>query len=263
MTDPFGKRLISAIVLALDEAAQIESCLRTLAWAGELLVVVDSRTTDDTLQIAERSGARVVIRPWDHYAGQRNFALSQAGLPWVLFVDADERVPLELADDVRRCVAAAEAAGEPAGFWIPRQNLIMGRWVQHAGWYPDYQLRLFRRDRGRYDPDRPVHELVLLDGADARLEHHLVHHNYHSWAQFWRKQRRYASMEARALHDRRVRLKAQNFVLQPLRELRRRYWTLRGYRDGSLGLALSLLLAAANFLQYVELWRLERAEARR
>src|SRR5581483_8278263 len=253
-----GAELISAVVLTRDEARHVMPCLEALSWAAER-VVVDCGSTDGTPRLAQQAGARVVTRSWDNYAAQRNFALAQAACPWVFFVDADERVPPELAREAAARVAAAEralragASGAPVGFWVPRQNLILGRWVRCAGWDPDYQLRLFRRDRGRYDPARPVHELVLLDGPSERLVHRLVHHNYTTWRQFWTKQRRYARLEAAALYARGVRPKPQNFVLQPLREFRRRFFTLRGYRAGLLGLALSLALAAANFVTYVDL----------
>jgi hypothetical protein len=250
-----GADLISAIVLAHDEAAHVEPCLRTLRWAGERLVVADGSDAG-TVERARATGARVVVHPFDDFASQRNFATAQATRPWVLFVDADERVPVELADEVIARVAQAERDGYPAGFWVPRQNLILGRWVRHAGWSPDAQLRVFRRDRGRYNPERPVHELVVLDGEAAELTNRLVHHNYGSWSQFWEKQVRYARAEALAQHRQGIRVKPQNFMLQPWREFRRRYWELRGYRDGTLGLSLSLLLAAANFVMYCELARL-------
>ena len=247
---------IAAVVLARDEAAHIVACLSTLEWAAERLVVVDARSRDATPVLAEAAGARVVTHDWAGWAAQRDFALETATQPWVFFVDADERVPPNLAAEAQSRVAQAARWGEPVGFWVPRKNFIMGRWMRHAGWSPDYQLRLFRRDRGRYDPARPVHELVLLEGEAGHLERLLVHHNYATWRQFWTKQRRYARAEAAALDARGVRARARNFVLQPLREFRRRYWTLEGYRSGALGLGLSAVLAAANFLMYAELWRL-------
>jgi glycosyltransferase involved in cell wall biosynthesis len=247
---------IAAVVLTRDEAAHIVPCLRTLQWAGERLVV-DSGSTDGTPGLARSLGARVLHHPWDGWAVQRDFALQQARLPWVLFVDADERVPLDLAEEVQARVAQAEREGDggPAGFWIPRQNVILGRWVRHAGWWPDHQMRLLRAGRSRYDPLRPVHELVQLDGPAGHLSNRLVHHNYVSWRQFWTKQRRYARAEAAALAGQGVRAKPHNFVLQPLREFRRRYWTLEGRREGHLGLGLSAVLAAATFVMYAELWR--------
>jgi hypothetical protein len=248
---------IAAVVLAQDEAAHIIPCLRTLQWAGERLVI-DSGSTDGTPALAGSLGARVLHHDWAGWAAQRDFALQQVSLPWVFFVDADERVPLALAEEVVARVAQADSAAGagPAGFWVPRQNVILGRWMRHAGWSPDYQLRLFRRDRGHYDPARPVHELVILDGPAGYLDSRLIHHNYASWRQFWVKQCRYARIEAAAMASRGDRAKPRNFVLQPLREFRRRYWTLQGYREGLLGLGVSAALAAANLVQYAELWRL-------
>jgi glycosyltransferase involved in cell wall biosynthesis len=248
---------ISAVVLTHDEARNIVPCLRTLQWAGER-VVVDDGSRDATVELAAAAGARILRRPWDHWAGQRNFAIAQASKPWIFFVDADERVPPALAREVEQAVGSA-ASSDVAGFWVPRQNLIVGHWVRHAGWHPDFQLRLFRRDRGRYDPDRPVHELVLLDGNAERLQHHLVHHNYATWRQVWMKQLRYARAEASALQAANVRARPHNLVLQPLREFRRRYFTLHGYRDGAMGLALSGVLATSHLVMYAHLWRLNRA----
>ena len=247
---------IAAVVLARDEAAHIAACLSTLEWAAERLVVVDARSRDATPALAAAAGARVVTHDWGGWAAQRNFALTAATQPWVFFVDADERVPPDLAAVAQARVARAARGGPPAGFWVPRRNIIMGRWMRHAGWSPDYQLRLFRRDRGRYDPHRPVHELVLLDGAAEHLEQRLVHYNYTSWAQFWMKQRRYALAEAAALDAQGVRARPHNLVLQPLREFRRRFWTLQGFRSGAMGLGLSAVLAAASFVTYAQLWRL-------
>jgi glycosyltransferase involved in cell wall biosynthesis len=254
------KPRITAVVLMQDEAPHVYPCLHTLRWADDL-VVVDGGSEDGTVWLARDAGARVIERAWDHWTGQRNFALSCVRTPWVFFVDADERVPPELAHEIRVAVGRASQSGTPSGFWVPRQNLILGQWVRHAGWYPDYQLRLFRTDRGRYDAARRVHELVQLDGTAERLSAHLIHHNYVTWGELWRKQLRYARSEAAQLHAQGVRARPRNFVLQPLRELNRRYITWGGYRGGALGLQLSLLLALANVVMYVELRRLNRSGA--
>ena len=254
-----GAGHISAIVLARDEVYDVVPCLRTLRWAGERVVVFDARGDAEIARRADAEGARVVARRFDNWAGQRNFALQQASRPWALFVDVDERVTPDLASEMSRRVEEAERRGTPVGFWLPRQNLILGQWVRHAGWSPDAQLRLFRRDRGHYDPARLVHELVQLNGPADQLLCRLVHHNYTSWPQFWSKQVRYARTDALAQYRRGVRAKPQNFVLQPLRELRRRYVALEGHRDGLLGLQLSLVLALATFVTYCELARLQIA----
>lgn len=247
---------LAAIVLARDEARTIERCLGALAWADERLVLVDAATGDDTAARAARCGARVATRALESFARQRNAALDLVEAEWVLFVDADEVVTPALAAEVRARVAEP---GEAAGFWIPRRNYICGRWVRHAGWYPDEQLRLLRRGRARYDESRPVHEVVLLDGPAGHLREPFIHSNYADLAQFRRKQARYADLEALALHRRGVRPRPHSYLLQPLREFRRRYVTLGGYREGLLGLQLSVLLAWATFRTYRRLRALWRA----
>jgi glycosyltransferase involved in cell wall biosynthesis len=242
-------------VLARDEEAIIERCLRALAWADERLLMLDASTTDRTEQLAQPLVDRIVKRELTDFASQRNAALDLATGDWVLFVDADEEVSPDLAEEVRATVAQPQGR---VGFWVPRHNIICGRWVRYAGWYPDYQLRLLRRGRARFDPRRLVHEVAILDGEGGRLLRPLVHHNYASLGEFRRKQARYAQLEARQLYQQGVRPRSRNFLLQPLREFRRRYVTLGGYREGLLGLGLSLLLAEANFKTYVELRRLWR-----
>jgi glycosyltransferase involved in cell wall biosynthesis len=231
---------LAAIVLTKNEERNIVACLESLRWADGL-IVLDSLSTDRTTQLAKEAGARVLTRPFDHYAAQRNAAFEAADAEWVLFVDADERVTPALADEVREKVSTD--APLIAGYWLPRENHIVGRVIRGGGWYPDYQLRLLRRGRARYDPARPVHEVVLLDGEAGYLRHPLIHYNYETWAQFHAKQRRYAELEALALYQQGVRPRPHHYVLQPWREFRRRYWTLAGYGDGLHGLRLSLYMA--------------------
>jgi (heptosyl)LPS beta-1,4-glucosyltransferase len=237
---------ITAIVLTRNEERHIRACLEALAWADER-VVLDSLSTDATTAIAAGiPGVRVAQRPFDTYARQRNAALDLAHCPWVFFVDADERVSPALAQEAREAVAAAEATAgpdAPVGFWVPRQNYILGRWVRHAGWWPDGQLRLLRRGRARYDEARDPHEIVLLDGPEARLRAPLIHYNYESVRQFITKQRAYARREGRTLRASGQPLRPRALITQPLREFHRRFIVWEGYKEGGLGLLLSLLMA--------------------
>ena len=245
---------VCGAVIARDEEKNIERCLRSLKWADTMLVVMDDRTVDATASIAESCGAAVEVRPFLDYARQRNAALDAARSDWVLFVDADEVVTPELALEVQRMAANSDAAG----YWIPRKNILFGQWIRHAGWSPDYQLRLLRRSRARYQEERTVHELVDLDGEAGYLSNVLVHYNYETLRQFIVKQRVYASMTAADMYRRGIRVKPQNYLLQPWRQFWRRYVLLQGYRDGRLGLLLSALLAYYEFKTYVQLrgfWR--------
>lgn len=243
---------ITAVVLTRNVAAEVEPCLAALAWSDRI-VVVDDFSTDNTRAVCERSGAHVYERRLESFAAQRNFALSHVQTPWVLFVDSDEHVSTALAAEIR----AAVKDETMAGYWIPRKNLFKGRWVKHAGWGPDYQLRLFRVAKGRYDPSRYAHETVLLDGPDKHLTELLTHYNYASLRQFLAKQRRYAQLEARRLWLEGQRVRWRNYVLQPLRAFNRRFFAWRGYADGWLGLALSAAMAYFEWRTYRNLAALE------
>jgi len=245
---------LSALVLTYNEERHICDCLRSLTWADELLVL-DSFSQDRTVELARGVGARVEQRVFVDWADQRSAAMELATGDWVFFVDADERATPELADEVRQ-VIRTEAC---AGYWVPRRNYIFGKLMRYAGWSPDYQPRLLRRGRCRWDPARPVHELVIFDGPAGHLQNALIHYNYDTISQFVSKQERYTDVYARQLHREGKRPRLRSFIGQPLREFFRRYVTLRGYRDGVHGLLLSLLLGYYAFRTYVKLWRLSHS----
>ncbi len=244
---------IAVVILTKNEARHISECIASARWADHI-VVSDSFSDDGTQALAAAAGAQVIERPFEGWARQRNHALHALdtfAADWVFFLDADERITPELAAELRQVTLRPEV-----GWWVPRHNFIVGKRIQHAGWYPDYQLRLLKRGFARYDPSRPVHEVVTLDGAEGRLRSHLLHYNYDTWAQFHRKQQTYAAYEAKILHDKGIRPRPHNYLLQPLREFRRRYITLAGWRDGWHGLKLSALMAWYVFRTYLELGRM-------
>ena len=246
---------VTAAIVALNEAELIQGCLTSVAWADERLVIVDAATTDATAELARAAGARVVTRPWHGWPVQRNTALDLATGDWVLFVDGDERVTPSLAHEIR---ATLPGAGETAGFWIPRRNVIAGEWVKHAGWWPDRQLRLLRRNGARYELGVVVHEVATLDGPSGILDEPFLHLNYDTLAEFREKQSRFAILEAQTLWDRGIRPRPHSVVLQPIREFRRRTWELSGIRQGPLGLRLGAEMALAAFWTYRELLAMKR-----
>ena len=237
---------LSTITLARNEEHNIVDCLRSLSWADEWIVLLDTRTGDRTAELAEGMGARVYRRPFAGFADQHQAALALPSNDWVFSVDADERATPELGQEIRRAI---EQPG-PVGWWVPRHNIIWGKQIRHTGWYPDYQLRLMRRDRARYDPEREVHELVILDGEAAYLQQALIHYNYRTVGEFLRKTEGYTLLEAGILHKAGIRPRWRSLLGQPAREFWRRYVTLQGYRDGGHGLLLSLLMAYYRGLTY-------------
>jgi len=236
--------MLTPIVLAHNEEQHLPDCLKSLAWA-EQVIVFDSFSTDRTAEIAQAAGAQVLQREFDHYAGQRNAALLAARTEWVLFVDADERATPELAQEIQGVLAQDRPE---AGWWIPRHNHIFGKLTLHAGWYPDYQLRLLRRERARYE--RPVHEVVVLDGEAGYLRAPLVHLNYATVPEFIAKQKYYAAYDASRLAAEGKRARPHNFILQPWRQFWWRFVELQGWRDGPHGLRLGLLMGWFEFEKY-------------
>jgi len=248
---------LAAIILTYNEADNITDCIQSLRFADSVLVF-DSFSTDNTVALAKAAGAEVLQNHFENYAQQRNAALDVAAdyADWVLFIDADERVPAELAGEIRAVVIGENL--DVVGYRIPRHNYIFGKLTLGAGWYPDHQTRLLRVGAARYDPARKVHEVVELDGALETLEAHLTHYNYDNVHQFHTKQRKYTAYEAEIMYNQGIRPKTRNFILQPLRHFRWRYITLKGYRDGWHGLRLSALMSWYEYRKYALLakhWR--------
>jgi glycosyltransferase involved in cell wall biosynthesis len=231
---------LTAIILTFNEARHILDCIESLRFADRI-VVFDSLSRDRTAELAREAGAEVLTRPFDDYASQRNAALDavQGRTDWVLFIDADERVSAELAEEIRESMSYPRYAG----FRIPRHNYIFGRLTLGAGWFPDYQTRLLRAGAARYDPAQRVHERVLLHGEEGTLRHPLIHHNYDTLRQFIDKQTRYTALYARMALEAGERPRPRQFVTLPVRHFWWRFVTLHGYRDGLHGLTLSLLMA--------------------
>ncbi len=236
------------IILTYNESRHITDCIEALRFCDQI-VVFDSFSTDDTMSHALWAGVQLVQHPFENYALQRNAALEAVKdvADWVLFVDADERVTEALANEVRKVI---EKAGNVVGFRIPRHNFIFGKLTKGAGWYPDYQTRLLRVGKARFDPARPVHEVALLDGDLGTLENPFIHYNYQDVAQFAEKQRRYAAHDAKTLLEQGVLVKPHHYITQPLRHFWWRFVTLKGYQDGLHGLHLSLLMARYTYRKY-------------
>lgn len=245
---------LAAVILARDEAAHIVACVESVRWTDRVVVLIDPRNIDDTPALASQAGADVILNSFENYAQQRNDALRLVDAEWILFIDADERSSPEQCAEIRSVLE------QPAhhGYWIPRHNYIFGRLTRHAGWYPDYQMRLLQRGHARYDPLRHVHELVILDGEPGFLTVPFVHFNYRDLRQFREKQRRYVSFDARILQEQGIQPRLHKFITRPLWHFYWRFVTLEGYKDGLHGLRLSLLMAWYELQKYRELRRLYR-----
>jgi glycosyltransferase involved in cell wall biosynthesis len=185
---------VSVIVLTRDEEANIAACLESVRWAGEVFVV-DCLSTDRTVEIAKSLGARIYLHPFEGYAKQRNWALASLPLSseWVLLLDADERVPAALAEEIGRVMTHVPSGY--AGFFLKFRFYFLGRWLKHGGLYPTWVLRLFKRRAGRFE-ERPMNEHVILAGTAGYLECPFDHRDQRPLSDWIAKHNRYADLEA-------------------------------------------------------------------
>ena len=245
---------ISVIVPTGSRDDVIEDCLRSVRWADEV-IVVDSYSTDGTLAIAKKYADRVLQHEYGFSALQKNWAIPQASHAWVLIVDTDERVSAELRAEIEALLRSNPAE---AGFRIPRANIVLGRELRGAGYTPDYQVRLFRRDAARYDLRR-VHAHIRLDGSCGTLRSPLVHYSGRSLDQMignllllmtsWEAEQR-----APARAQRRARGMWINLLLRPIAAFGLRYFRQGGWRDGYHGLVVSLVWAIYVAITYMKVW---------
>lgn len=246
---------ISVVILARDESRHIEACVRTARWADEVLVV-DGGSEDDTAARARAAGARVVCNAWPGFAEQRRFALREARHPWVFSLDADERIPEELAREVR------DRAGREsfAGYRCPRANHFLGRRIRGAGWHEDRVLRLMRRESARVTAAR-VHEGYEVDGAVGLLKGALHHRPYDGIHHYYGKMNAYTSLE---VEDKAARLGGRrvgpaDLLARPAARFWRMYVGRRGFRDGRRGFVLCTLASIYLFVLYAKIWERQRA----
>src|SRR5439155_137143 len=222
---------LSVVVVTRDEEERLRACLESVAWADEI-VVVDAESEDKTVTIAREFTDRVVVRPWPGYAAQKNAALDLATGDWALSLDADEVVSPELRSEIAGVLASD---GPADGYAVPRRNIFWGRWVRHGGLYPDWQVRLFRRGRGRF-VDRAVHESVDVDGAVARLRGHLEHCSYRDVADFLARADRYTSLAADEwVRAGRPSRPLRDMVARPVGRFLGMYVARAGFLDGWRG----------------------------
>lgn len=247
--------MLKAVILTLNEARHIEACIKTLQWTDGV-VLFDCFSTDGTVERAREAGAHVIQHPFENFSQQRNDALKAVKAEWILFIDADERVPPELATEIRQALTNTEKVG----WWIPRHNYIFGHKMRGAGWRPDYQLRLLKRARAHYDPKREVHEVAVLNGEDGYLEESFIHYNYETLQQFIKKQQRYTDYDASILHGKGVRPKFYTPYKQALTHFRWRFITLNGWRDGIYGVLLSGLMAYYEMIKYKKVRKAQRTK---
>ena len=250
--------MLSVIIIAKNEAGNIRDCIASVSWADEI-IVVDSGSQDETVSIAKEAGARVYVHAdWPGFGPQKNRALGYATGDWVFSIDADERVTPELRSEIEQAMTDAKADG----YFCPRLSQFCGKFIHHSGWYPDYVLRLFRRNAGRFS-DSLVHEIVLLDGKTARLENPLLHYSYLTKDDVERKIEQYSSAAAKQMHEAGRRAGLLSAILRGGWAYFRTYLLRLGILDGPAGFEIARMNARTTYLKYRKLETLNRISSRR
>ncbi|WP_180126560.1 glycosyltransferase family 2 protein [Rhodoferax sp. BLA1] len=243
---------LSVVVITRNEQLNIESCLRSVEFADEL-VVVDNTSSDQTADLARQRGAKVAVTPdWPGFGPQKNRALDLATGDWVLSLDADERVTPELRQEILTVIARADAAD---CYSIPRSSWFCGRFIRHSGWTPDYVDRLFKRGSARFSDDL-VHERLVHRGQSQSLKNALLHYSHRSFSDVLTKIDRYSTASAQQAWGRGKRSSVWGAVGHGLWAFVRTYVFKAGFLDGGHGLALAIANAEGSYYRHIKLWQL-------
>ena len=245
---------LTVTVITRNEAANLEGALQSVQWADEI-VVVDSRSSDDTVDIARRHGARVVVQDWKGYSAQRNYASEIASYDWILALDADERVPPDLAAEIQSIMRRGPSEH---GYRMPRMAYYLGRWITGTDWYPDYQLRLYDRRVGQFNSKRVHESVVLSSGRPGTLRHALQHYPYRDISDHVISIDHYTTLAAEEWFASGRRTNSLDVALHPPAAFLRNYIVRRGFLDGTAGFLISVLNSYYVFLKIIKLWELQR-----
>lgn len=245
---------LSAVIIAHDEAHRIARCLESIRWAEEIVVVVSEQTTDATAEVARGFTDRVLVRRFEGFSDQRDWADGQAGGDWILSVDCDEVVSSELAREIRETLVAPGFRA----YRVPHLDYMFGKWIRHGGWYPQYHVRLYERGQARWSRD--VHERADVATPLGTLQNPIRHYAHEHVADWLAKMARYTSLEAEGMHRAGVRMTVPRLLAEPPLYSGYKYFWQQGWRDGAHGLVLALLLGCYRLVRNLKLWDLQQSQ---
>lgn len=227
---------ISVVIISKNSAKYLKKCLKSVNWADEI-VLVDNDSTDQTIEIAKDFGVKVFEHDWLGWAKQKNLAISLTKNNWVLSLDTDEVLDEELIQSIE-----SVDGGTFDGYELNRKNLYAGKWVKHCGWYPDWQLRLFKKGKMQYE-DKEVHEHVEPVGKIGELKGNIIHYTYASNREYFAKLERYTMLDAQYLFKQKKMWTLIYQILKPIKEFLEKYFKQCGFLDGLLGFKISIFSA--------------------
>ena len=248
---------LSIVVLTKNEEPRIARCLESAVWADEI-IVIDDESTDRTVEVASKFTEKIFIRKMDVEGRHRNWAYAKAKNRWVLSLDADEIITPGLKEEIIKCLSADPPEN---GFTIPRRNFIGDYWVKHGGWYPSPQLKLFKKDKFRYE-EVGVHPRAFMDDPCGHLTQDLIHFSYRDLEDFLSKLNNQTTREARKWFDSHKPMRLGRFLYRSFDRFMRAYIFRRGYRDGFIGFAAAYFAGLYQFISYLKYRELARRQAK-
>jgi glycosyltransferase involved in cell wall biosynthesis len=245
---------LSLVVITMNEEANIERCLNSVPFASDV-VVVDSFSTDRTVEIAKKLGAEVHSEKWRGYGPQKSFAVNRAKFDWVISLDADEALSPQLQQEI---LTKFETFREEVGYEVPRLSWHLGRWILHGGWYPDYQLRVFHRLHSNWT-DAALHEKVEVK-TKVRLEHPILHWVFDSLSDQVQTNDRYSTLGAEKLQSTGKKFSLAKLIFKPWSKFIECYFIKLGFLDGLPGLVIAVGAGYSIFLRHAKLWELQMSQ---
>ena len=251
----YMKNKLSVTVITLNEEKDLTRCLESVKNIADEIVLVDSGSTDKTVDIAKKLGAQVFYRKFDNYANQKNFAAEKSNGEWILSLDADEEISPQLASEILPVLALHN---QPAAYTIPRKNIIFGKFVKYSRWQPelDRHIWLWRRGKGKWVGD--VHEEVVVEGEVGKLRDAKIHHQYDTVSEFLQMINRYSEIGAGEMIKKRAKFSYFQLFFQPIYNFLVRYFYRLGFLDGWRGFILSYLMAVYHLELWIKVWERER-----
>lgn len=246
---------LSVVISAYNEEKKLPACLESVKDLADEIIVVNNSSTDKTEAIAKKFTKYIFTRENNLMLNvNKNFGFEKATGDWILSLDADEQITPELAQEIRKMI---EEYHNYNGYWIPRKNIVFGKWIEHTGWYPDYQLRLFKKNKGKFAEEH-VHEMITIEGDTTKLQNPMIHLNYETIQQFVNKMNMiYTPNEAKNLREKGYRVTYFDVITMPAKEFMNRFFAQQGYLDGFHGFVLSLLQAFYYLLIVLNAWQEE------
>ncbi len=259
MTNPTDNKLpVSVYVLTFNNHRTIERCLNSLHWAEEL-VVVDSGSTDGTYEICKRYTEKLYCKEFQGHRDQYQFAADLTTRDWIMFVDADEEVPPELVEEIRKVLR--EEAEDIDGFFVYRQTFYLGKWIRYGGWYPDGEIRLYRRDKGRWEGG--LHAKIQVKGRVSVLKNKYLHYTYRDISDQIQTIDKYSKIAAEDMAESGEKFSVFKLLFHPPFRFVKEYLLKMGFRDGLPGLIIIVSTMFYVFIKYAKLWEIQKLKRER